>query len=469
LRFFRGDLGTWVQTSGLTLPLNTTYFVTIRYKPHDADGVFQLKVDGVTYLDVSGDTADNTGNVGFIGIGRGGSIWRMVNAYYDNLVADDAEWPSKTNIVALKPNGAGAVGEWTGSNANNFLDDPDCAAWWRFEAAAQTADSKGTNTLTAENTPDAEGGAGLFKEGNYAARMNRSENERFYITDANLAAGFPLKNGDATKKFSCAFWYRPTTVPGASTYHGLVSKWYWGGSKVSFSILLENGQLRIAWGYGSGTSHENWFPCNISAGQWYHVGVALDGIAKTCTVRVWDDATQSAATYTHTFANELRITDASFYVGAEANGVNNCDGRMDELVIFKDLLTVQEMDDIRQGLHQSAKYAVVGEIPPVAADYIHVNQENKVELFTLADLPGSIDAIKAMAVAVRAQAAGNPAPTQVQPAIRVNGVNYFGDAFFADMMMESASRKTWAVNPNTGVAWTVDEVNALQAGVKAVA
>ena len=471
LFFYRGLGAALLQTATLTISTNTTYFITIHYKPHDTEGIVLVKVDGVTHIDFTGDAADNTGDVAYIGIGKeGGGLTAGPDAYFDNLVVDDADWPTQTKIVALRPNEAGVQGDWSGNTANNFLDDPDCVAWWRFESGAQATDSKGTNTLTADNTPDVEGGAGLFKEGLYSAKMDRAENERFYITDANLAAGFPLKNGDTTKKFSCAFWYRPTTVPGASVYHGLVTKWYYGGSKISLALDLENGQLRVFWGYGtSGQNYESWYVCTISAARWYHFSVAVDGIAKTCTVRVWDEEAQSATTYTHTFTNELRITDASFYVGCEGNGTQHCDGRMDELVVFKDLLTEQEMDNIRQGLYQSAKHSVVAENPPVASDYIYTNTENALELFTLQDLPGSIDAVKAVTVGLRAQAAGNPTPTQVQPAIRTGGGNYFGGSVHADMLMEVGARKFYAVNPSTGVAWTVDEINALQAGAKAVA
>ena len=258
-------------------------------------------------------------------------------------------------------------------------------------------------------------------------------------------------------------------MPGASVYHDLVTKWYWATSKISTCLRLENGNLILYWGYGSGTSNEAWtILTSIAAGETYHIGLTLDGIAKTCVVRVYIKSTDTATTYNHTFTNELRICDANFYVAAEQAGQNHADGRMDELVIFKDLLTEGEMDQIRQGQYQSAKYAVLREVPPVDGDYIQVNAADQVELLALENMSGSIESVKGVMVCGRFLGAGNPTPKQVKVGLRTNASNYWSDAKPVELNMACGLQRFWGINPNTGVAWTVDDINNLEAGIQSI-
>jgi len=76
--------------------------------------------------------------------------------------------------------------------ANIFTNDSNCKALWRFENGALTTDSKGTNTLTNNNTVVAD--TVNFKEGAASANLESSSSQYFSITNANLNAGFPLKD-----------------------------------------------------------------------------------------------------------------------------------------------------------------------------------------------------------------------------------------------------------------------------------
>ena len=220
--------------------------------------------------------------------------------------------------------------------ANNFTTDPNCVALWRMESGALTADSIGTNTLTNHGVAE---DAVNFKEGACAADFESTESDYMIIGDAALNAGFPLKSGDTSKKYSFAFWVKFESV-GA-----VITKGYTGYDGFQLTITA-GGVLKL----------ENCletFPWNIAtivSGRWYHIGIAGDGVLKTVTARIWDDTAGTATTYTHTFTNEITVGSKSFVIGSIYNGLASfLGGLFDELVVFKDVKTVADFDLIRTG------------------------------------------------------------------------------------------------------------------------
>lgn len=242
--------------------------------------------------------------------------------------------------------------------ANDFSGDSSCKALWRLESGALTTDSKSTNTLTnsgvsEETTNHMEGScAGLFESAN-SDYMN--------IPDANLASGFPLKNGDTTKVFTIAFWMRPATVPGSGVYAGLVTKWDWTNSKVSLSIQLTGGKLRILQGYGSGTSNEYYDAATISANTKYHVVVTMDGVNKLAYIWVYNLSTAALSSYRKAWSNAMRIVDCDLRLGAECNG-NFYNGVLDEVVVLNRMINEVEAAKIRSGTYSGANALDIGAV-----------------------------------------------------------------------------------------------------------
>jgi hypothetical protein len=109
----------------------------------------------------------------------------------------------------------------------------------------------------------------------------------------------------------------------------------------------------------------------------------------------------------------------------------------------------------------------VNEIPASIADYLYINSVDQIDLFALADLPAEAEAVKALLVNVLCCKDGNPTPANLQVACRTGGSNYFGSNFAPSTNLKRAF-KVWPLNPNTGVTWTVSEVNGLEIGVKSV-
>lgn len=234
--------------------------------------------------------------------------------------------------------------------ANDFSGDSSCKALWRFENGALIADSKGGNTLTDNNTVGTD--TGDFKEGSACADLERTNNEHFSITDANLDSGFPLKNGDTVKKISVCFWIK---IEAISQTQYLFSKSDGVTNKRSFGVNLDSTRhIRVLNGWNGGLSftlipHSS----SLVIGQWYHVGITHDGVAKTGLIRIWDD-NASAILGTDkviSWPNNTNVEDAPVNIGTVNSGSSTFafDGKLDEMPVFDRVLSASEIDEIRSG------------------------------------------------------------------------------------------------------------------------
>lgn len=238
--------------------------------------------------------------------------------------------------------------------ANDFSADPSCKALLRFESGALGTDSKGGNTLTPSASSPASNTV-AFKEGAGCADFENSSNQWFSRTDANLDAGFPLKNGDSVKKISVCFWCKPES---SGNFQIIFNKG--ATSKQSFSVnrYQTTGILYLVNGYGTGVDYELWLNvATLTNGKWYHIGIAHDGVSRTVLVRIFDDTAGTAATYTHAWTNDTNVEDGPMVIGTDGDfaTTNDYDGLLDELVVFNRLLAADEFDRIRAGTYAGWK------------------------------------------------------------------------------------------------------------------
>lgn len=231
--------------------------------------------------------------------------------------------------------------------ANDFSAETRCKALWRFESGALTADSKGTNTLTSAGTPAED--LVDFKEGACCVDIEYATTDYFTIADAALDAGFPLKNGDATKKLTWAAWIKQESQ--TPSYAFILSKWDTPNNKKSLAVTTVSNVLKIYWGYSSGTlSEEISTGISILDGEWYHVAIAVDGVAKSFKARVYRLSNSTVYTYSSTQTNALNVEDAAFRIGArDGDTTYRWDGKIDEVIVFDDILSDIEIDQVRAG------------------------------------------------------------------------------------------------------------------------
>jgi hypothetical protein len=121
---FSLTLGQWsgtVLATGTTLySANTSYLIEMYYYPKNSGGTFTLKVDGVEDCTYTGDTTNGLENVKGIRLGYMGGSNAGINAYYDDVVVDDANWIGNTKIQGQFVSGAGSNTGLTASAGNNY-------------------------------------------------------------------------------------------------------------------------------------------------------------------------------------------------------------------------------------------------------------------------------------------------------------------------------------------------------------
>lgn len=234
-------------------------------------------------------------------------------------------------------------------SANDFTGDSDCYALWRLESGALTTDTIGSNTWTnsgvAEDTSN-------YREGACAGDVETAD--QMTIADGSLDAGFPLKNGDTNKKISVCLWIRPDAVPGS---YGEFSIWAKGRSSDStreFDVTISRVDggvtrvgMRIGYNYGAASEYKLSTSPTVATGQWYHMGVTFDDSTKAWCIRTYDYSAATAYTASGTTTNNVNVEAGTVYL----NPYTNVDGRVDEIVVFDDILSTAEIDSIRSGTY----------------------------------------------------------------------------------------------------------------------
>jgi hypothetical protein len=234
---------------------------------------------------------------------------------------------------------------------NNFATDPNCVALWRFEPDKLTVDSIGTNTLTNDNGVTVN--VTNFKEGVGAASFDWNLKQSLTISDLNLASGFPLKSGENNKKISICMWFRLGT---------LYQQYLWAksgsGAGTSMGIFVQQiyGEWRLILqkGSGDGSTYETATVSSLAlvANRWYHVGVTYNDTDRSYRIRIYDANADTTVELVGTFPHGVAVTKSDMALGT-LPGIPwyYAIALIDECVVFNDVLTVAEIDKIRQGTY----------------------------------------------------------------------------------------------------------------------
>lgn len=242
-------------------------------------------------------------------------------------------------------------------SGNDFSGDPNCVALWRFEDGALTADSIGTNILT--NNNGVVSNQVDYKEGAASADFELDSSQCFYIADGDLDANFPLKNGDSNKKISICFWFQRESSVASSEI--LISKW--DSTLNTRSLLLQinsSNEFRFYLGYNGGASAELVLNTGtvLATGRFFHFGFTFQDSDKAWKIVIWDDTAESKIVdASGTAGQNINVEDSPFVIGGYFdNGsiFGSYDGEKDEVVVFKDILTTGEIDEIRQGVYNGS-------------------------------------------------------------------------------------------------------------------
>jgi len=248
--------------------------------------------------------------------------------------------------------------------ANNFSEDSNCVALYKFESSALVTDSIGGNTLTLDSTggvevPEAD--LVKYKEGSASIEFEGANTEWCEIADANLDVGFPFKSGSGVVISFCTWLYLDTRINGI--FYEIIHKGY--PDQMSFSLQInDGGHVSFLATYNGTTYNTAVHQSVLQAGRWYHIGVVYDGGTEAMLIRIWDDTVGAihGVDYTANLGNTGFAATGEITFGCYKSfqyDVNPLTGNLDEFVIFKDILTADEIDEIRIGNY--------GFLPPVIA------------------------------------------------------------------------------------------------------
>ena len=250
--------------------------------------------------------------------------------------------------------------------ANDFSGDANCKALYTFEndfpTEDQLDDEKGTNHLAKQGSPTRVADP---KEGTFSGELETDNSDYFNLADAGLDSGFPTKTTESNKDISICFWVKFENL---TVTQRMVSKYDSGDDKRSWQIVfVEAGDLiRFVLGYNGGVSAvtaSHATDGDLTASRWYHIGIIYDddggGDGKgNVKIRIWDDngsvlvQSSSADTHDEDMGQQIALQDSQFAIGTSTSSGTPggfLDARLDEVVIFNDLLSIAEIDEIRNG------------------------------------------------------------------------------------------------------------------------
>jgi hypothetical protein len=331
-------------------PANNATEISVRVDPTWTDQEDATSYDVYFGTESAAVTAATNASAEFIG--------NQANPPYDRSVAlspnTDYYWRIDTKGATLTTKGD----TWkftTATNENDFSTDGECFAVWAFNTVGNLGDdSKGTADLTNVTDHLAVSTNTTKREGATAADFDGLTPAYMTISDATwVLKGGPLNSSDATRDISIAFWFYPETVPSSPSYAYLFSKWDEANSKESLALAItevSGGRYvmaRIAT-LSSGVMARTNLGVHVTAGNWYHVGFTYDDTDRSYALAVYDSVTDSTSTMTGTLPDNVAVTDAAIYLGAPSDVSGSYfDGVLDAVVVFKDILTNEEIRQIR--------------------------------------------------------------------------------------------------------------------------
>jgi hypothetical protein len=227
-------------------------------------------------------------------------------------------------------------------------------ALWRFESGAATfaRDSVGTNHLTNDGasteTVD-------FKDGAACANLKASERDSMNIYDDFLSSDFPTRSGSTNPQMTLCFWMKPRSFPYNAT---IISKYQIATDTRSWRLYIgssfPNYFLKLGLGRGTGGEFTDYTfnqPTeSLVANHWYHVAFTYRESDQHYHVRVWDDTDRVVRVEREgTAAGSLAITNAPVVLGNTPLESTYFDGLLDEVAIFKEVLTTGQIDKVRRG------------------------------------------------------------------------------------------------------------------------
>jgi len=202
------------------------------------------------------------------------------------------------------------------------------ATWELEEASGTRVDSHGTLDLTDTNTV----GQGTGKQGS-CADFTRANTE--YLYNASSSTVEP-----GSQDWSMGMWVNFDTLA-ASTLHVLISGWALAAASRSFTCRysVNNTQIEFQIRNGSNVDQYN-FSWTPTVDTWYYIGLTWE--ASAAEAKFYVNGTQTGGTQSGTYTSS-NTGSSSFALGAASTGGDPFDGLLDEVSVWKRVLSPGEI------------------------------------------------------------------------------------------------------------------------------
>lgn len=266
--------------------------------------------------------------------------WNFNNAYTDSSgggnTLSGVNTPTFPTTIPWTAPASGATSQFT----------TPMVSWWTMnEASGNRSDSKGSNTLTDNNTV----GSATGKWG-LAADFEASNSESLSISDGTQSGL------DFTGDVSIAGWVNIESAP--SGKYGLVTKQASSNESYQLNYREDSGkklQFQNTSGGTGATENIFTFSSDLGTATWHHIVMSFDASAATVEMFV-DGISVGRVTSTNT---SIFNGNATFYVGA-GNAADFFDGLIDELSVYNTALDYGNVLDL---------YAAGAGIPYASASF----------------------------------------------------------------------------------------------------
>ena len=223
-------------------------------------------------------------------------------------------------------------------------------------------------TLKPVNNWGAEPNSTIFQEGAYSI-----DNTNPYAGLMYSASAFDMLKSADPQTFSLALWFRmKDTAVGRGDDETIAGRHYsaTNGSTQWWLYVSDSDdhlKLRMTRDDGTGVVTAD-LNHDLYADTWYHVGVTLDNTSNcTYNIRLYDTNDTTVYTASATNAAGLDVDDARLfglgtasYNRGEVASRDTFDGYIDEAAVFNDILTADEIDEIRNGTYGASTGPIEG-------------------------------------------------------------------------------------------------------------
>jgi RHS repeat-associated protein len=226
----------------------------------------------------------------------------------------------------LYNNGAGRTYTEVNPPAGTNPGTTNLIGWWTMDEASGTRnDSHSTNHLTSNNSVGSI--AGLK---NTAAVFTTATP----VQSLSIADNAALSTGDIDFTLSADVYLNSATTTQIIAVKGDPANQY----TRDYTLYYDAPSGKFGFKVGNGTTGANVLSTDsVTAGQWYILTAWHDSVANTINLQVNNGSVSSVS-----YSSGAMNTTFALSIGAHTNGTSALDGRIDEVVIYKRILTAAE-------------------------------------------------------------------------------------------------------------------------------